>query len=347
MFIQSLKARPAAIRGGGAISFLTVSKEMMTLLKALACVMVLIGHYAARDLSSGIATKVDKLIYMTVANIALVLFMFFSGYGLSVKDYKRVRLLNEWGGRFLKIYLPLLFIGIIYVTICYFLPDTFSMDIVKNRELPILVHEYNNWTDRSIEVFRRGLFGYSDWYVMCILYFYTIFYITQWISQKTMINISIVLSVLMLLYTIFAYFYYSWPEAHFFRYPCAFMLGHFIAKHNHQACSKKERLTDAALILIFIASMLIHSPWFWLNYILAFVIIFLSNIISRHFDVKTCSLLYSLGTISYFYYLSHGRICYPLMFYVGIDDMFVWAIITAIVSYILWKCYGLLKSIID
>lgn len=100
MFIQSLKARPAAIRGGGAISFLTVSKEMMTLLKALACVMVLIGHYAARDLSSGIATKVDKLIYMTVANIALVLFMFFSGYGLSVKDYKIVRLLNEWGGDF-------------------------------------------------------------------------------------------------------------------------------------------------------------------------------------------------------------------------------------------------------
>ena len=308
--------------------------------------MILMGHFAARDQETGIATTPDKVIYLTTANIALVLFMFFSGYGLSLKSYNQVNLKREWLSRLKKIYPPLLFVGILYVVMCFLLPDTCTPEAVHNRKLPLLIHEYRVWDTGSITCFLEGLLGYKDWYVVCIIYFYTFFYLSQYIARKTKWNFTIILSVIMLVYWVAAYYIYSWPQAHFFRYPCAFMIGHLVAKHSKATFGKKEKITDLIILMVFIATVAFHGAMWVGFYLVAMVMICVAKLISCRYEAKHKSLLYILGIVSYFYYLSHGRISYPLMYYLGIDDLLVWTIFTGLVSYGLWKLYGGIKSVI-
>lgn len=331
---------------GGIKSCLVIGKNMSTLVKAFCCVFILMGHYAARDINSGIATYMDKTVYMTTANIALVIFMFFSGYGLSVQNKPIDNFFPVLFSRLKKVYFPLLFIGFLYVIMCYLLPDVYSADVVSNRELPTLIHEFTSFNRDSWCVLVKYLLGYNDWYVVCIMYFYAIFYLSQWISNKMNWNCTIVLTILMLAYYVAAYYIYGMPQAHFFRYPCAFMIGHFAAKYNKKDISKKEKIMDIIVVLLFVLTVLFHGKRLLFIYAVATAILFSFSYLDKRYEVKASSLLFTLGTVSYFYYLSHGRICYTLMYYMGIDDLLFWTIFTGVISYVLWHVYYKVASIL-
>lgn len=329
---------------GGVISWFTIDKDCSVLAKAFACVFILMGHFANRDIRMGVNTVLDTAVYYTTANVALAVFMFFSGYGLSLKDYQSCSLIKEWFHRFKKIYFPLLFIGVIYVIICFLLPDKFSMEIVQGRNLPKLIHELSNFNSNSWPVLSKALFGYTDWYVVCILYFYTFFYVAQFVAKRTGLNFTIILSVIMLLYFLAAFFVYGWEEAHFFRYPCAFVIGHLIAKHNRFNVKRKERIMDVVITFVFLATVAFHGVRWLIYYALALVFLYFFSRLSRYFEVKRNSILFVLGTVSYFFYLSHERICYTLMYYMGIDDLLFWVVFTGFTSYLLWFVYKKIEN---
>ena len=80
-FLTGLRKRDNAIEG----RFAGIVLPMSTALKGIACVLILMGHFASRMIDMGQATIPTRLVYLTTANVALALFMYFSGYGLSVK----------------------------------------------------------------------------------------------------------------------------------------------------------------------------------------------------------------------------------------------------------------------
>lgn len=93
-------------------------------MKAIACVFVLIGHWATNLQNSGVELGVvARVSWYTTANIALCRFMYFSGYGLSLKENSGVAIGHDWWKRLLKIYIPLFVVCFFAVSVCTFLPD--------------------------------------------------------------------------------------------------------------------------------------------------------------------------------------------------------------------------------
>ena len=62
-----------------------IDLQMSTVLKGVACVLILMGHYLKRRNPFIETSLFTQLVYYTSSNIALALFMYFSGYGLSLK----------------------------------------------------------------------------------------------------------------------------------------------------------------------------------------------------------------------------------------------------------------------
>ena len=60
------------------------------------------------------------------------------------------------------------------------------------------------------------MLGWGDWYVACILMFYTIFYFAVYISCKYKLNTTILLAIFFCIYYIWAYFYYGPLEGHYY-----------------------------------------------------------------------------------------------------------------------------------
>lgn len=80
-FLTGLKKRDKALEG----RFTGIDLPMTTALKGIACVLILMGHFVSRRMGIEEQTRISMLVYRTTANVALAVFMFFSGYGLSVK----------------------------------------------------------------------------------------------------------------------------------------------------------------------------------------------------------------------------------------------------------------------
>ena len=81
LFLVGLRKREKPVAG----KFTGIDLPMSQALKGIACVLILMGHYAARLITMDESTTISMMVYRTTANVALALFMYFSGYGLSVK----------------------------------------------------------------------------------------------------------------------------------------------------------------------------------------------------------------------------------------------------------------------
>lgn len=85
LFLFSLKKR----KESKPLEFLVIEKDYSLVLKGIACVFVLMGHYVNLTFPIVSHGYLSKFVYATTANIGLTWFMFFSGYGLSLKECKR------------------------------------------------------------------------------------------------------------------------------------------------------------------------------------------------------------------------------------------------------------------
>ena len=65
---------------------------------------------------------------------------------------------------------------------------------------------------------------------------------------------------------------------------------------------------------------------------MAVAIILICSLINIRYIVKSRVLVF-MGTISYFFYLTHARIGYTLISYIGVYSILVWILITIVISY--------------
>ena len=179
----------------GPKKWLAIDYDFSQAIKAVSCIMILMGHYRSFVLPEEIRYSFfTNYIGMSSANIALFFFMFFSGYGLSLKIDSCKNLSQVWWNRMKKIYLPLLFTCCVMMVIYSLVPNPFSQDYADSFHLSRVFHAVHEYDINNTETIIRGFFGWGDWYVTCILMFYTIFYLSLYISIKVKKNHTIVLT---------------------------------------------------------------------------------------------------------------------------------------------------------
>lgn len=314
------------------LSLLAIDKKWTDVIKGIACVFVLMGHYGQRMFDYDMPLGVSKLVWFTTANIALCWFMFFSGYGLSLKDYSKAKIGSEWWKRAMKIYLPLLLVCVCSMLVYAILPD-YGLENKWNMFTPY-IHMLHSFDPSFLPQVLRGTFGLFDWYVSCILIFYTIFYVSVYLSRKINVNHTILLAIFMLAYNVVAYFVFGWGSAHYFRYPWIFMLGHVVATYK-----KNNRLLNIGVLVIFAISTLIHDKIQLCCFASSIIGILVFSYLSRKYEFSGRVML-TLGSISYFFYLSHVRIGYTLLAYLEVHSVFVWILISVAVAILLKKIYA-------
>lgn len=85
LFVFSLTRKTKNACGGGKTLFV-IDLQMSYVIKGLACLLILLGHYANMRISPNFS--VISIVWMFSSNVALTWFMFFSGYGLSKNKTK-------------------------------------------------------------------------------------------------------------------------------------------------------------------------------------------------------------------------------------------------------------------
>lgn len=183
-----------------------------------------------------------------------------------------------------------------------------------------------------------SLFGLFDWYVFCILIFYSIFFCSVFLSKLIAINQTIILSFLMVLYFFVALFVLGAEHAQYYRYPWAFVLGHIVA-----TCKKNSMMVNYGVLALFVLLLTLTKEVmpFAAGFLAVLSLMFFS-FVSRKYVVTSRFLLF-IGSISYFFYLSHERIGFTLMLYSGLDSVLLWILITICVAYVLKVGYDKIK----
>lgn len=108
LFVSGLRKRESPLASTDFYHCLSIDLSLTTAIKGIACIFILIGHFGTMNYNDTGTGVVTKAIHLTTANIALTWFMFFSGYGLSLKEYRPSHIKKEWCKRLKKTYLPLL-----------------------------------------------------------------------------------------------------------------------------------------------------------------------------------------------------------------------------------------------
>lgn len=329
-FIIGLRKREQIISS----KYSGIDLQMSTVLKGIACILILLGHYIKRR-SPYIETSLfSNLVYYTSTNIALVLFMYFSGYGLSLKIKKREkRYLSIWFKRLKKVYIPLLLTCIIAFIIYAILPCKYSLEESELLSIPQDIWYLHHFSPDYLSSLLPHLFGWKDWYVFCIMIFYTLFYLSLSLTRNNPSNQTWVLWILMTVYFIVAYYYFGKLEAHWYRFCWIFLGGHVHGKMVQ--CGKFDKC-DLLLFLSLTSTIAFESKYMILSYVVAVAIIAMCSFINRKYIVNSRVLMF-IGTISYFFYLSHIRIGYTLMSYINVYSIIIWLLVTVVVSFILYK----------
>lgn len=101
------------IKHGGKPLFI-IDLPMSQAMKGVACVMILTSHWGLKRFG-GVTDlgHISKVVWSMSAQIALVWFMFFSGYGMSLKQMEKKDIFDKWKKSCLKVYVPCLFICIV------------------------------------------------------------------------------------------------------------------------------------------------------------------------------------------------------------------------------------------
>lgn len=281
-------------------------------------------------------THFSFLVYLTTANIALTLFMYFSGYGLSLKTSRDYGWLI-WFKRIKKVYIPLLFTCVMAILIYAILPEFSSIEIAEQLRIPkdiALLHHLS--VDNVIIIVTHAL-GWRDWYVFCIMIFYSIFYLSLYLTKNNPQYQTVLLWLMMVVYFVLAYLYFGPQEAHWYRYCWAFFLGHIHAKMVKNDSVNKW---DLMLLGILSIQIIIESIYMIASYMTAVVILIVCSIINKKYYMNSPVLAF-MGGVSFFFYLSHIRIGYTLMAYINFYSVIFWVLLTVAISFGLSKAYGI------
>lgn len=335
LFALGLRRRSPLASADAPSRFPGIDLPMSAAMKGIACVLILMGHFV--NWRSGVVepTAFSTFIYRTTANVALVWFMFFSGYGLSLKPQPERGLGRVWLSRLEKVYVPLLLVSVVSLAFYALLPDHFSPEEAALIRLPEDIALLHHPGDGAWQSLVPHLFGWPDWYVFCIIVFYSFFYLSAFLTRRHPERQTRVLWALFVLWYVVAYFGIGAAQAHWYRYCWAFFCGHVYAKAVVQGRFARE---DAVGLVILTGGFLLDMPILMMSYAIALLLLAGVALLGRRWTMESRPLAF-MGGISYFFYLTHLRIGYPVMAYTNLYSVLFWVAVTTLVSFLFSKVY--------
>lgn len=242
----------------------------------------------------------------------------------------------SWKRRLKKIYVPLLLTCIAAFVLYGILPANFSLEQSDLYSVPKDIWYLHHFEIGYLSTLALHLFGWKDWYVFCIIIFYTFFYLSQFLTRRYPKYQTFALWLMLMTYFACAYLFWGKAEAHWYRYCWAFFLGHVYAK---MVIYNKMNVCDIAMLCVLLATILLESRYMMFSYSIAILLLMICALINKKYRMKSRILAF-MGGISYFFYLSHGRISGTVMAYTSVYSVLFWTIITIIVSFVLLKIYA-------
>lgn len=337
LFFCSLKKRDNELIA----RFSGIDLSMSVALKGIACVLILMGHFVNRRWNVIEPSLFSQAIYYTTANVALVLFMYFSGYGLILKGINNSSISAAWLKRLKKVYGPLLFVSIVSLIVYSILPVRFSTEESQLLTVPQDIEYLHNFSSNHLRPLIAHALGWKDWYVFCIIIFYSFFYLSKFITRDQIEGLTLVLWIMLGVYFVLAFIFFGKEEAHWYRFCWSFFLGHVHAK---MAQSEKVNKSDIVLLIVLMTTILFEGWTMILSYCVAVIIIVLCSVLNKKYLINNKALAF-MGGISYFFYLSHERLGYVFVAYFGIWSVLLWVLITIMISFCLSKLYTLVSSV--
>lgn len=214
------------------------------------------------------------------------------------------------------------------------LPVKFSLEESGMLSVPQDIWYLHTFTPDSFKILVPHLFGWKDWYVFCIMIFYSFFYLSQSLTRSKPLYQTRILWLMLVAYYTIAFIYIGKAEAHWYRYCWVFFLGHISAKY----IQKETCWLDLMMLIALSLTILFESPLMMISWLVALIILLIGSRLNKNYVMNSKPLIF-LGGISYFFYLSHIRICYILMSYSLYFSVLLWVIITIVVSYALSIIY--------
>ena len=297
---------------------LEFSKNDSLNLKGLFCLLVIIGHLASWTNKEPIFSFSSNFGFFAVAG-----FLFISGYGLTKSKNNK---LSKFIKKLLILIIPFILINFVFYLVLNLVgTKTTIMDTLKS-----LVNFYP--------------IAYFSWYVVAIIIFYILFFITNKIFKKPL-PIVIALFIEITIYNFLTYHFgliYSWWLSNY-----AFVLGTFIAydfKCISDLLKKHYKLIFSVIFVLFLFTLdvqFILEKGFGTIYnaliswacITAFP--FLIYLFLQKFELNSKSLSF-IGKYSYEIYLVQGL---PLLLlrskYLTISNDFIYTVLCILASIII------------
>ena len=334
LFIKGLKKKTKTE------ALFCLDKSMSIGLKGISCILILIAHfynmYHWNDNQNISWLHFSKICGNFSANIAVVIFMFISGYGLSKSHDNSESFISFLKKRIWKVYYPLLIVCIISIIIYLILPNIFSINELKGYRLSSIIYKchYISCYLKEIILF---ILGYLDWYVLCIIIFYLLFWLSKKFAplKKSRYKNSILLLFLLISYYTLTYNFLNKDLAHYYRFPWAFFAGHFIANYNIYSSKEKNQIGIIFCLFTFI-SFYNENLIQIISWLIAISILILVFTINRKYSLEG-KFIQTLGNISYYVYLTHARISFVFILFIGLNSLALATLITIIISFIIFK----------
>ena len=308
---------------------LTFNKEDSLNLKGLFCLLVIIGHLATWTNREVLFSFSSNFGFFAVAG-----FLFISGYGLAKNKNDNILKLIK---KLLIIGIPFILINIVF----YFLLNSIGTEIKFIEAIKSLVNFYP--------------IAYFSWYVVEILIFYVMFYITKKVLKKPwLITLGILLEIIV--YNMLTYRYgliYSWWLSNF-----AFVLGILIAfdfKTINKFIKKYYKIIFSMTFILFLLTLdyqFILGKEFNTNFniFIAQLCItlfpFLIYLFLQKFEFNS-KILRFIGKYSYEIYLVQGI---PLLLlrskYIYVNDDFLYTFMCILISIIVGIIFYYINNLI-
>lgn len=83
-----------------------------------------------------------------------------------------------------KVYLPLLLVCVIAMVLYAILPTKFTLEESESLQVSKDIWYLHNFSPEYFGTLIYHILGWKDWYVFCIIIFYSFFYLSQYLSRK-------------------------------------------------------------------------------------------------------------------------------------------------------------------
>lgn len=305
--------------------YIQIDRNFTSLIKFISCLMVAMSHYCGYALANGLSSNIlYKLIAANGGYVGVALFFFLSGYGLMTSErLKHLSVAEFFKRRLIKTYVPAVVVSAIWLCFARFT----NLSLLCNQR------------------YLRGVFWvFNDevlWFINSIILLYVAFRIYVFARQYIYKNQWLLLLILGCLTYIFLYVFnigstLSVP---------IFFIGVVVAQYGKFIRSfilNKKTLFIALVIYLILLYFFRHDNYLlhgWCNY---FVITLFIWIICR-WNITLPPMPKWIGACSYDLYLVHWKVHLAILYFCGVDRMWMFLLYTAIITIVFYNLRRLLR----